>query len=214
MAEQTDKARTVIAELSAFLRAPLPAAINHLLRGAGWPRERLKPWAGRCVRFELMPWTALLMIGDEGDVRNAANETPDATIRVSPAGALRLMGGDETAWREAQITGDTELAREILSIVQHLRWDVEEDLSAVVGDIAAHRIVEAGRAFLHWQRETAEHYAQSASAYWTDEQPLLASKPEVAGFARDVDALRDDVERLEQHIERLERARTGTARGA
>ena len=79
------------------------------------------------------------------------------------------------------------------------RSDVEEDLSRVFGDIAAHRIVQAGNELKRWQRETADSIARSAVAYWTEEQPLIAAR-DIERFVREVDALRDDVARLEQHI--------------
>jgi ubiquinone biosynthesis accessory factor UbiJ len=43
--------------------------------------------------------------------------------------------------------------------------------------------------------------------YWTEEQPVVASRAALSGFASEVDALRDDLERLDQRIERLTRAR-------
>jgi ubiquinone biosynthesis protein UbiJ len=41
------------------------------------------------------------------------------------------------------------------------------------------------------------------AAYWTEEQPLVAAKPDVERFVREVDTLRDDVARLEKRIEQL-----------
>jgi len=96
--------------------------------------------------------------------------------------------------------GDTALAREILAIAQNLKWDIEEDLSRVFGDIAAHRMVEAGARLRRWQIDTFDSIARSAVAYWTEEQPLIASRQDIDQFLRDVDALRDDVARVEQRI--------------
>jgi len=45
-----------------------------------------------------------------------------------------------------RIAGDVQLAAEVQWLVDHVRWDVEEDLSRLVGDAPAHAIGNAGRA--------------------------------------------------------------------
>jgi ubiquinone biosynthesis protein UbiJ len=87
--------------------------------------------------------------------------------------------------------------------VRNVSWDVEEDLSRVVGDIAAHRIVSTARALDGWARDAALRVAQGAAEYWTEESPLIASRVKVEGFVREVSELRDAVDRLEKRLERL-----------
>ena len=52
--------------------------------------------------------------------------------------------------------GDAEFAQEVSFLARNLTWDVEEDLSRVVGDIAAHRIVQGARQARDWGREAAQ----------------------------------------------------------
>ncbi len=85
-------------------------------------------------------------------------------------------------------------------LFRHLRWDIEEDLSRVFGDVLAHRMVEQGRLFAAWNREAAEKLAQNLAEYWIEEQPLLAPAAPVRQFLSDVDQLRDDLARLEKRI--------------
>ena len=59
---------------------------------------------------------------------------------------LRLAARDETAFRDVQMTGDADFAAEIAFLAKNLKWDVEEDLSKVMGDAAAHRAVGAATA--------------------------------------------------------------------
>ena len=186
----------------AVFAPPVAAALNHLLRGTPWACERLKPFCGKIVRFDLAPFEATLTILLNGEVE-AATTAADASFALTPGVALRILAADPLAWREVQVSGDTELAREILYVAQHLRWDAEEDLSRVFGDIVAHRMVRAARDHKHWQRQAGGDLARSAAAYWTDEQPLLATRPDVERFVRDVDALRDDVARAEKRIDNL-----------
>ncbi len=186
------------------LRPPTAAALNHLLKSASWARERLRPFAGRIARFEMAPFTVAYTILDSGEVADSpAHGAPDASFTLTPGIALRMLTGDSAAWQNVTVTGDGALAREILYIAQNLRWDVEEDLSLVVGDIAAHRMVAAARGLRRWQRDSAANFTRSLAAYWTEEQPLVASKRDIEHFVRAVDTLRDDVARLEKRIERL-----------
>ena len=68
------------------------------------------------------------------------------------------------------------LASAFTDVLGGLRWDVEEDLSFLVGDIAAHRLVRAGAALLAWQAQAGSRLAQALADYWTEEQPVIASR--------------------------------------
>jgi ubiquinone biosynthesis protein UbiJ len=99
--------------------------------------------------------------------------------------------------------GDMELAHEISYLARHLSWDYEEDLSKVVGDVAAHRLAAGARGLARWSREAGKRTAQGAAEYWTEESPLIASRIKVEDFVREVSELRDAVERLEKRVDRL-----------
>jgi len=47
-----------------------------------------------------------------------------------------------------QIEGDVQLAAEIAWLADHLRWDVEEDLARLMGDVPAHALADAARKLL------------------------------------------------------------------
>ena len=192
---------------------PVAAAINHLLRGATWARERLQPSAGKTARFSVAPFTLTLAILESGEIAAApALVSADATFTLTPGIALRMLAADQNAWQQVEVSGDPTLTREILYIAQNLRWDIEEDLSRVFGDVAAHRMVRTGNELNRWRRETAASFARSLAAYWTEERPLIASRGNVERFVRDVDNLRDDVARLEKRIVNLSH-RQGTKPG-
>ena len=180
--------------------------INHVLRQNSWALERLRAHAGQSVRVEHFPFVTHVVITPGGEVDTApANTTPDVTIRITPGLGLRLMAQDPSAWNDIPVQGDAALAASLQHVARNLRWDVEEDLSRVVGDIAAHRMVESGRKLHDWGRQSAENVARSFSEYWTHEAPLITSRHEVEQFVREVDALRDDLARIEKRIEGLGR---------
>ena len=149
------------------------------------------------------PFTLAFTVQTTGEVTNAVPEAArDLEVRISPFLLPRLAAHEEAAYREIEMQGDMELAQEISFLARNLTWDVEEDLSKAIGDIAAHRAVAGAKAFLGWGRDAAQRTAQAAAEYWTEESPLIASRVKVDGFVRDVAELRDAVERLEKRIEK------------
>ena len=180
------------------------APLNHLLRANGWAREALKPHAGKVVRFHCPPFDTGLAVLDSGEVAPApAGAIPDLVLTLSPGLMLRIAARDETTWRDVGIDGDTAFADTINHLWRHLRWDAEADLSRVFGDIAAHRMAESGRMLQRWAQMSGDNLARSAAEYWTEEQPLIAARTDIARFNAEVDQLRDDAARLEKRIARL-----------
>ena len=190
--------------MSALFPSPAATAINHVLRSMPLAMERLRKYAGRTVAVQVGPFAPAFTIQTTGEVTAALpTATRDLTVRISPALLPRLLAQDGAAYRDIEMEGDMELAHEISFLSRHVTWDVEEDLSTWVGDIAAHRIVATLRGLGRWGREAALRGAQGAAEYWTEESPLIASRVKVGDFVRAVDTLRDDVERLEKRIDRL-----------
>jgi ubiquinone biosynthesis protein UbiJ len=86
-----------------------------------------------------------------------------------------------------------------------MRWDVEHDLSKVVGDIAATRIVSAAKEVASSARMAQQKLAENIAEYFLEENPMLLRPQTVEDFAAEVGKTRDDVERLAKRIEKLER---------
>ena len=180
-----------------MIPSPTATAINHVLAASPLARERLAKFAGKTAEFKVGPLTVSLTVQTTGEVTRAVPEaTRDLEVRMSPFLLPRLAANDEAAVREVEMAGDTEFAHEISYLAKNLRWDVEEDLSRVVGDIAAHRIVGGAKAAFEYGRDTAERLASGAAEYWTEEDPMIASRVKVEQFGEEVDELRDAVERL------------------
>lgn len=187
--------------------------VNRLLRSQSWAAGRLHPFAGKRVRVVVPPFQALVDILAGGQLSLADEGEADAVVRLSAPALFRLLAGDEAAARETEIDGDPALAAAIGFLAGNLRWDAEEDLSRVVGDILAHRLVRGGRGLLQWQRDAFWGGLEALTEYWTEERPLLAKGDGVRRFVHQVDEVRDQAERLEKRLEALSR-RLGAARGA
>ena len=185
---------------------PLAAAVNRLLRRSSWTAERLTPHAGKTVALSCGPVEAKLTVCASGEVTAAPGHTPDdARNTVTPGALLRLAARDPEAWSAVEVTGDLALAGVVDDLARNLRWDYEEDLSRVFGDIAAHRMGETLRGLERWGRTAVTNVGLAAAEYATYEQPALASAGAVETFVRVVDEVRDDVERLAKRVEAIER---------
>jgi ubiquinone biosynthesis protein UbiJ len=180
-------------------------ALNHLLQGEDWARDRLKPFAGKVVLFRAPPLPELrLTVASDGLVAPAgADDATDLTLTIKSGALPHLLSGSDALLQHIEVSGNADLASTVQFLFRNLKWDVEDDLSRVVGNIAAHRIANAGRDFLVWQRDALLRTGENLAEYWTEEQPLLARAEEVEEFSRAVETLRDDVARLEARLARL-----------
>jgi ubiquinone biosynthesis protein UbiJ len=187
----------------ATLGWPFSFALNHLLAAEPWARERLAPFAGETIELRGPPFPALRFVILPGGTLEAGGADPALTITLTPEAVLSLARGPEHFARALEVNGDPRLAAEVSVLARHLRWDAEEDLSRLFGDVAAHRIAGAGRALARWHADAARRLVESAADYAVDEKRILMARREVDEFAAAVARLRDAVERLEKRIERL-----------
>jgi ubiquinone biosynthesis protein UbiJ len=160
---------------------------NHVLEDAAWARERLAPFAGRSIelRAALLP-TLLVTITPQG--RLEAGGTAAAATVVFPA---------------LRISGEPGLAAVLEELARTLRWDIEEDLSRVLGDVLAHRAVGAARAVRDWRRDATDRVGEALAAYAGEEARLVVRRPELAAFADSVSRLARALDELEQRVGRL-----------
>ena len=187
-----------------LLPNPAVEAVNHVLRSAPLARERLARHAGRTVAFHVGPLPLAFTLQTTGEVAPAVpGAVRDLEVRISPFLLPRLALREEAAFREIGMQGDMELAQEVSFLFRHLTWDVEEDLSRLTGDVAAHRIVGAARGAVRFGREALGRSALAAAEYWTEESPLVASRVKVQDFVQGTAELAESLDRLEKRIERL-----------
>ncbi|HEY4372356.1 MAG TPA: SCP2 sterol-binding domain-containing protein [Burkholderiales bacterium] len=189
-----------------------PAAyfINHVLAQQPWAREELARYVGRRLRLSAPPFALGLGINDRGEVATLPIGTGevDVTLSVAATRVPFLFIDPETVMKDVRIEGDAEFAQTLARLAREVRWDVEEDLSKVLGDIPAHQMMRFARAFAAWGREAGKRFAETTGAYFIDESPTLVRREAVEAFGAEVASLRDDNARLEKRIEMLERGQT------
>lgn len=181
------------------------AVFNHLLNQQPAVRAELAVHAGRRIGIVLPPLTVRGVINDQGWLAACAGE-PEATIRLSHAAALAAVSGRDPALRDVVLEGDAELGSAVGRLLARLRWDAGEDLSRVMGDVAANRLQGVARASLGFKGEIAWRLLENWIEHLREEAPLLASRQAVGRYVGAVDSLRDDVARSEKRLQRLEAA--------
>jgi ubiquinone biosynthesis accessory factor UbiJ len=178
--------------------------LQHLTSQNEWSRPYLQPFAGKTIQFNFVLAKANLLILEDGSLVLAGETaTPEASIHVPPSLAMRLLAGDENAKMHIKIDGDTHLATEFSKVLQNMRWDIEEDLSHVTGDIAAFKIGEFSKKAFTEMRQQSIKAAEMLSEFWQEEKPILAKKRHIEQFSADVDTLKSDVARFEKKLAKL-----------
>lgn len=135
------------------------------------------------------------------------NEEPDVLISGSLVTLARMLGGTgESAIRsgDVELSGDAAIAQRFQKLLKYARPDFEEELSRVIGDVAAHRVGELARGLGGWVRETRATMHENIREYLQEEKRSLPTRYEVERFAGQVGELRDDVERIAARLDRLE----------
>ena len=124
--------------------------LNHVISRESQAMSRLMPFAGSAVIFHLAGWPSLLP------------HAPDLVLGITAAGLFeRLEGAAASALRieldasnpallalgaltgarpQVSVQGDAALAGEINWLMENLRWDIEDDLAALVGPALAHQL--------------------------------------------------------------------------
>jgi len=185
--------------------SPLSAALNRLLRSESWARERLVPFAAETLELRAPPLPTLrFAITAEGCLAPAAaSNEPSLVVTVGPDAIAAAAKGEDHLLRSIDVAGNARLASEVMFLVRHLRWDVEEDLAKFVGDVAARRLTGLARDAAAWHADAAKRIAASFMEYAVEEKRILVKRNALADFSSDVARLRDGVERLEKRVERL-----------
>jgi ubiquinone biosynthesis protein UbiJ len=182
----------------------VPAAINHLLNNEPRAKARVAAHAGKVALFDLGVMSLKLRAGADGFVEATADaDPPQVTIHVKPTDLPLILQHRDRAFSYVRIDGDADFANAISQVSQMVEWDAEEDLSKLVGDIAAVRLVAGGRAFVDGIKSTQQKITENVAEYFLEENPMLMRPRAVSEFASEVAKLRDDVERLSKRIDKL-----------
>lgn len=191
------------------LLRPIAGMINRQVQAKTPARELCEELNGKVIAVRVRD-TGLAMyfaVDEDGLTLSLDGPEPDLAITgtlFSLAG-LAASGG-EGALRDGsfEIAGDVYTAQAFQKLMSYGRPDLEEELSGLVGDVAAHGIGDAARSFGRWVSEARGTMRQNMSEYLQEESQAVPSRYEVDRFRKRVNTLRDDVDRLEARLRRVE----------
>lgn len=197
-------------ELAAALAEGL---VNRYLALDEEARGILAELDGRSLEVRVTGTGLVLRISVEGGrlaITTRGGEDADVSVQGPPASllaALARRSGDGIAGEDVAVTGDVAVLQRLRAVFSRLEVDWEEQVSQLVGDVAAHQVGNMVRQGLRWGAEVQRTAERNVGEYVTEEARLTPSRWELEDFAADVDTLRDDVERMAQRVERLARQR-------
>lgn len=199
--------------MTAELLRPLERILNRNIAGSSRARALLAELAGRSmeVRFTATPLRVRLAALPESlSVAPAAEEPADAVIEGTPLSFLRLAAGDAAKSIRAggmDVKGDAEVAEGFRRLLDAARPDLEEELSRLTGDAAAHHAMRLAREAVDFGRRAGDAFARNVSEFLTEESRDVPARIEAEEFVAGVDRLRESVDRLEARVAAAERAR-------
>jgi len=219
--------RAIAQRLAGGSASAFVGAFNHLLRQNDWARARLAPFAGRRVSivFEARPLarpgSAGLLArvtgdglldtgrtagggeaGAEATFDAQAGEAPrfDAQMHVRPsfaaAGSL-LREGTRGLAPYVRIDGEAVLCAALAEVAERMRWDPEEDLSRLTGDVVARRIGRGMGAARDAMRGFRARFAGSAGRRFAAASGTLVAREELESLRVTLDALEERLASLE-----------------
>ncbi len=121
--------------------------LNHILQQEPAAVERLLRQKGQVAGIE-SAWIAMKLVVTPAGLLDLADSDaePDLSLKVLDTNPLSLiqtlLSGDKP---RMEVSGDVMLAAEVNWLVDHVRWDVEEDLSRILGDVPAHTLMRGVR---------------------------------------------------------------------
>lgn len=183
----------------------LSKLLNRVLADYPLAREQLARHSNKEIALDIGPAHGRVRITTAGEVEpvgeGGAGAAADVSFSVPLRMLPRLAAKDEAAMRDVKFEGDSELASLLADLSRHLEWDIEEDLSRVVGDIAAHRLVGAARSTHAWRQDAGERLSANLAEYLTEERRAFIGTRDLESLARANEALRDDIARLEARLD-------------
>ena len=188
------------------------AAVNRVLAGEPWARERLAAHAGRTFSVRSGPVASSFRIDAGGLLESAPTAAAaDLTLSLSPLDLAPFLA-DPRRWNEFVVEeGDVQLGGALKDIAATLPWFVEKLFARALGPVVGQRVAEAGRRMLGMPEYVASRVVANVGSYARDEARLLAHPAEMREFAGQTQALASRVGTLDARVAALE-ARLRAAR--
>ncbi len=198
-----------------MLLTPFEEALNRNIATSSAARTACKRLEGKALAIRILgaPQNVLLSLNfsclDERVSITANGDPPAAaTLSGTPLSFLSMIGKQpESAMRSGsvRIEGDAEVAQTFRDLLKAAEPDVEEELSRLVGDVAAHRLGNLARGMLSFGQRVADTFSQNVAEFLQEESRDVVTRIEVDEFVAEVDRLRDAVERADARLRQVQK---------
>ena len=195
---------------TAALHFPVVRFVNRVLSDYPAACERIRAHQGKVIAVQIGPIKTVMriaargefeLVGETGD--ESAETAADVSMTIPPSLLPGLVAKDPEALSKIAFSGDSELAATLSDIARNVEWDIEADLSRVVGDVVAHRVVGVAQRARAWRAEAGERLSANVAEYLTEERRAFISSRELEDLTRKNEALRDDIARLDARLSKL-----------
>ncbi len=193
--------------LDRFATESLVAWYNRLLLREDWARAALAPYANRTARIDAGLVSLFVGVVPGGTLAPGTG-TPSVIITLEPQTLANSLFTPAALRSKVKMEGDAEFAQVFTDVLQKLRPDPAEDLSRIIGDAPAERIVGAVSAGFTQLRESAQRAARLGADFLVAENPLLVGAQEWARFLEELNAVQQRLGALEERIGAMD-VRTG-----
>ena len=139
----------------------------------------------------------------QGDITTSIKGTPQALLKLiihkKTTGKLVAEG--------VSISGDLDVAQDLIQIMQAMDIDWHSFLSKFTGDMAAHQLLAQAKTFKQFLKKTRRRVQENMGEYLLEEARVVVPAVEIKHYCDQVTNLRHDVERLSQRLQRQQQAK-------
>ena len=192
------------------LHFPVIKFFNRVLSDYPAARVRLRAHQGKLIAAQIGPVVTHMRITNDGEMElvgatgnGASAQVADVSLTIPLVLLPGLASKDPAALAQIEFTGDSEFAATLSDIARNIDWDIEEDLSRLVGDVAAHRIVGSARRVNAWRADAGQRFTANVAEYLTEERRAFITTRELEALARKNETLRDDIARLDARLAKI-----------
>lgn len=142
--------------------------LNHVLQQEPQATARLQRWQGQRIEGCWQQWRLAVCITPAGllDRVDAANSIPpDLCLTLQEDTPLAVV---QALWQghkpKVHIAGDVRLAAEVNWLIDHVRWDVQDDLARCMGEGPAQLLVQTAQGLVRAVRAFVGRPAHTPAA--------------------------------------------------
>ena len=138
-------------------------------------------------------------VNDKGQLIISNPESiPDTYIQMTIKGLIQLI--TQKKKNGITVTGNIDLANDFSNVIEGLEWDMEADLSQIIGDIPATEITKISKEIYTGTKGNIKNLAENFIEYWQEENKILSKNDDLEIFNDNVDRLAEDVDIVEAKI--------------